>query len=480
MPSHEAGSSRSAGSPGGTRASHRAPEHGSRLRAYLSPRSWLLPLIVLLLLGGAGTALYLGGLGDPEGHLKQLPVAVVNRDEGTQTPTGEENFGQSITDTMVENFGKTDQIDLRSLSWEDAQSQLRSGQVFAAVVVEPDFSASAAGLVTASLTDAEASRPQITLYTNPLASPLASELAAGAVEPALAQASTSLGGQLQDSARQAQEAATLQQARELSRAGVPAAAQGALAPKITGTSTAVLSGPVQITQEEFQKPPDGAALGMGAFFYSVLLMVVGLSGSVTLHFLLDSRSGVLPVELGARYVLGPRLLPGRWTTFLVKWGTAAIAGLPTVAVMMWTATAVGMPIPHGGWFFFSSWLSIVTVSAVTFALIGIFGSAGMVLSLIYVVFMGLPAATGVLPLETLPGFFVFIARGEPLYQMTIANKAILYYDAQASAGLQAGLIGMGVIILISVVAALVFALLYDRARGIRSAAADVDKAAART
>ncbi|WP_312181192.1 DUF3533 domain-containing protein [Arthrobacter sp.] len=478
--SHESGSPRSAGSSPGAQEPRTPQYSGSRLRAYLSPRSWLLPLFVLLLLGGSGTALYLGGLGNPADHLKQLPVAVVNRDQGTQTPTGQENFGQAITDTMVENFGKTDQIDLQPLSWEDAQSQLRAGRVFAAVVVEPDFSASAAGLVTASLTDAEASRPQISLYTNPLASPLASELAAGAVKPALTQASTSLGDQLQDSASQAQQAAAEAQGQELAQLGVPAEAQGALAPTIDGTSMALLRDPVQITQSEFQKPPDGAALGMSAFFYSVLLMVVGLSGSVTLHFLLDSRSGVLPVELGTRYVLGPRLLPGRWTTFLVKWGTASIAALPTAGLMMWTAHAVGMPIPHGGWFFFSSWLSIVTVAAVAFALVGIFGSAGMILSLIYVVFMGLPAATGVLPLQTLPGFFVFIARGEPLYQMTIANKAILYYDAEASAGLQAGLIGMGIIILISVVAALVFALLYDRTRGVRSAAADVEKAAART
>ncbi|MFF2604326.1 YhgE/Pip domain-containing protein [Arthrobacter koreensis] len=474
MPAHEPHSHRGTEPTSGTRY------QGSRAGAYFSPRTWLLPLLVLLLLGGAGSALYIGGLGSPESNLNHLPVAVVNRDQGAETPSGQENFGENITSTMEADFAKTDKIELRPLSWDDAQHQLRTGQVFAAVVVVEDFSEAAVSLVSSSLTDGAASRPEIMLYTNPLASPLASELAADAVEPALQQASISLGEQLEDTARQAQGAATERQSAELAEAGVPAQVQEQLAPKIDGTSAEVLRNPIQITEGAFQKPPNGAALGMGAFFYSVLLMVVGLSGSVTLHFLVDSRVGVLPVELGARYVLGPKLLPARWSVFLLKWGIAVVAGLPTAGLMMWVANAVGMPLPHGGWFFFSTWLSIVTVSAVTFALITIFGSAGMVLSLIYVVFMGLPAATGVVPLETLPGFFAFIARGEPLYQMTIANKAILYYDAEASAGLQAGLIGMGVIILIAVVLGLLFSVLYDRIRGVREAAADVGDAAART
>ncbi|MBF4995027.1 DUF3533 domain-containing protein [Arthrobacter gandavensis] len=473
MPAHEPRSGRGAEPASGTRY------RGSRAGAYFSPRTWLLPLLVLLLLGGAGSALYIGGLGSPESNLNHLPVAVVNRDQGADTPTGQENFGENITSTMEADFAKTDKIELRPLSWDDAQHQLRTGQVFAAVVVEEDFSEAAVSLVSSSLTDGDASRPEIMLYTNPLASPLASELAADAVEPALQQASISLGEQLEDAARQVQGEAAERQGAELTEAGVPAQVQEQLAPKINGTSAEVLRDPIQLTQGAFQKPPDGAALGMGAFFYSVLLMVVGLSGSVTLHFLVDSRVGVLPVELGPRYVLGPRLLPARWSAFLLKWGIAVVAGLPTAGLMMWVAHAVGMPIPHGGWFFFSTWLSIVTVSAVTFALITIFGSAGMVLSLIYVVFMGLPAATGVVPLETLPAFFAFIARGEPLYQMTIANKAVLYYDAEASAGLQAGLVGMGVIILAAAALALLFSVLYDRMHGVREAAADVEKGTAR-
>lgn len=451
---------------------HRTPAPPSKAGAYLSPRLWLLPLLVLLLLGGAGTALYIGGLGSPAKHLDRFPMAVVNQDAGTETPAGErENFGASIADQMKQGFDASDEIELRELTWEQAQEQMGKGQIHGTVLIPESFSADAAGLVRGALEPQDASRPEITVYTNPLAGPLASSLGTSAVTPAVEQANRGLGEQLTASAQQAQRAAQEQLEVELGRlpASLPAALEQQITPRIDATSADLLREPISVTTSVFHEPPDGAALGMGAFFYSVLLMVVGLSGSVALHFLVDSRLGVLPVELGARFVLGPNLRPARWETYLLKWGIVVLGALPTAGLMMWVATAVGMPIPHGGWFFLTSWLSIITVSAVTFALIFLLGSAGMVLSLIYVVFMGLPAASGVVPLEALPGFFRFIARGEPLYQMTMANRAVLYFDAQSDAGLQSGIIGMLVIMLIAVAVGLAASVAYDRLLGRRGA-----------
>lgn len=448
----------------------KAPARGFAF--YGSPRTWLLPLLVLLLLGGTGTALYIGGLGSPAGHLDHFPVAVVNQDKGTDTPEGgREDLGQTITDQMKQGFDSSDKIDLRVLSWDEAQDQMRKGQVHGTVVIPESFSADATALVSGALTAGEVARPSLTVYTNPLAGPLASSLATSAIDPAVEQANRSLGEQLTKSAEEARTQAQAELEGQLEQLGteLPAALEQQVSPKVTGTSADLLANPIAVTTRVFSPPPDGAALGMGAFFYSVLLMVVGLSGSVALHFLLDARLGVAPIELGPRFTLGPQRRPARWATFLLKWGIVVLAALPTAGLMMWVATAVGMPIPHGGWYFLTTWLSIVTVSAVTFALIAVFGSAGMILSLIYVVFMGLPAATGVVPLEALPGFFRFIARGEPLYQMTMANRAVLYFDANSSAGVQSGIIGMLIIILIAVAVALVFSVLYDKMLGRRGA-----------
>ncbi|MCC3264705.1 YhgE/Pip domain-containing protein [Arthrobacter gengyunqii] len=456
-----------------TNDSRNPPEPRSRgIGFYASPRTWLLPLLVLLLLGGTGTALYIGGLGSPGDHLKHFPVAVVNQDKGTDTPDGgREDLGQNITDQMKQGFGSSDQIELRVLSWDEAQDQMRKGQIHGAVVIPESFSADATGLVSGSLSAEEVSRPTVTVYTNPQAGPLASSLATGAIDPALEQANRGLGEQLTESAEEAQTQAQAELERELQQLGtaLPSQLEQQVSPKIGGTSADLLADPIAVKTSVYSPPPEGAALGMGAFFYSVLLMVVGVSGSVALHFLLDARLGVAPIELGPRFTLGPQRRPARWVTFLVKWGIVVLAALPTAGLMMWVASAVGMPIPHGGLFFLTTWLSIVTVSAVTFALIGVFGSAGMILSLIYVVFMGLPSASGVVPLEALPGFFRFIARGEPLYQMTMANRAVLYFDADASAGVQSGIIGMLIIILIAVVVALAFSAIYDKMLGQRGA-----------
>lgn len=439
---------------------------------YASPRTWLLPLLVLLLLGGAGTALYIGGLGSPGDHLKHFPIAVVNEDQGTATPGGgREDLGQNITDQMKQGFGSSDQIELRVLSWDEAQSQMRQGIIHGTVMIPESFSADATALVAGSLSADEVTRPSITVYTNPQAGPLASSLATEAIDPALEQANRGLGEQLTKSAEEARAQAQAELEGELGQLGtaLPAELEAQVSPKVAGTSADLLADPISVKTSVYSPPPEGAALGMGAFFYSVLLMVVGVSGSVALHFLLDARLGVAPIELGPRFTLGPPRRPARWATYLIKWGIVVLGALPTAGLMMWVASAVGMPIPHGGLFFLTTWLSIVTVSAVTFALIGVFGSAGMILSLIYVVFMGLPSASGVVPLEALPGFFRFIARGEPLYQMTMANRAVLYFDAQSSAGVQSGIIGMLIIIVIAVAVALVFSVIYDRLLGRRGA-----------
>ena len=468
MPAHSAQTDQPATDPPRNRQGA-AP---SRAGVFLSPRMWFLPLLVLLLLGGAGTALYIGGLGSPGDHLKHFPVAVVNQDAGADTPQGgRENLGQNITDQMQQGFSGSDKIDLRVVSWDEAKEQMGKGQIHGTVVIPESFSADALAMVSGALSDSEVSRPEITVYTNPLAGPLASSLATSALDPAVEQANKGLGEQLTDSAREAQGQAQAQLQRELVRLGadLPAQLQQQVAPKVTGTSADLLADPIDVRSAVYNPPAEGTALGMGAFFYSVLLMVVGLSGTVAIHFLVDARLGVAPVELGPRFSLGLPLQPARWRTYLLKWGLVVLGALPTAGLMMWVASAVGMPIPHGGWFFLTTWLSIATVSAVTMALITLFGSVGMVLSLIYVVFMGLPAASGVVPLEALPGFFTFIARGEPLYQMTMANRAVLYFNADSDAGVQSGIIGMLIIAAIAVVLAMICAAVYDKAFGYRAA-----------
>jgi Protein of unknown function (DUF3533) len=54
-----------------------------------------------------------------------------------------------------------------------------------------------------------------------------------------------------------------------------------------------------------------------------------------------------------------------------------------------------------------------------------------------VVFIGMavPTAGATTPLQALPSFYRFLAEFEPLRQITGGLRSILYYDAQADAGL---------------------------------------------
>lgn len=47
-----------------------------------SPRFWLAPILVVSALMSFLAALYLGGVLDPRGNLHDLPIAIVNQDEG--------------------------------------------------------------------------------------------------------------------------------------------------------------------------------------------------------------------------------------------------------------------------------------------------------------------------------------------------------------------------------------------------------------
>ena len=124
-------------------------------------------------------------------------------------------------------------------------------------------------------------------------------------------------------------------------------------------------------------------------------------------------------------------------------------------------------MPHGVAVFFAGWLSLSAVSAVVLALITLGGSAGMVLSMIYLVFMGLPSAGAVVPLQAVPDFFRVIAPIEPLHHIFMMVRSLLYFDANADAGLRSGLIGISLILLVAVVVALMAGCAYDRKFGHR-------------
>lgn len=482
------------------------PEHARKhwLRApYTSVSFWAFPMVVIMVVAMLGTALYLGGLSTPTDFFKDFPVAVVNQDKGAQVPqqdgsSEQQNLGRQIVDKFADEAGKDDRVDLRELSWEQAQEQMDRGDLYAAVVIPESFSKNTVSLVEGSLTQGSAARPEVTLYTDPQAGSIGTKLATGAVDPGITQASEAMGKELTgsiDSAQQQAHDRVLEQLKqnqqEQSQQMAKSAAQGGpavqqfaqqvqqaqeqsvqqiaenLSPKVSSVSRQALADPVQVVSKPYQQLEDGTALGMGAFYYCILLLVVGLSGSVALNVLMDGRMGAAPFEMGPFFRDNPRRIPSRVLGFLIKWGTFTVAAAPTSALMMWVASMVGVPVPHGVALFFLGWLALSTVSAIVLALITLGGSAGMLISMIYLVFMGLPSAGAVVPLQAVPGFFRAIAQLEPLHHIFLAVRSVLYFDADPHAGLQSGVIALFVMLALALAVALVGGWAYDRFFGKR-------------
>ena len=202
----------------GARASHQAA--GRQRGPFYSATFWALPAVVIMVLAVLGTALYLGGLSNPAGHLKDFPVAIVNQDRGADVPregggTEKQNYGARIEDGFASEAGKDERLDLRRLDWDQAQDQLERGELFGVVVIPESFSEDTVSMVRGSLTQESAARPEITLYTDPQAGSLGTRIATEAVQPGLEQASSTMGESLVKSAQSAQQQAYEQVLSEL-------------------------------------------------------------------------------------------------------------------------------------------------------------------------------------------------------------------------------------------------------------------------
>ena len=483
-----------------------APTHSFRARLgrpFGQVGFWLLPMLAIIAVGVIGTALYLGGLSSPDKHFKNFPIAVINQDKGAQVPQedgkhAEKNLGTDLVQKFADKAAEDDKIDLRQLSMDDAKDQLDRGELYAAVVVPESFSKDTVSLIEGSLTRDNAARPEVTVYTDTQAGSLGTRLATGAVEPGVREASQKLGEQLtksigpaEDQAysqvlqqlQESQQAQSQQLGRQAAQGGpqvqqfaqqVQKSQQGSaeqiakeLSPTVSSVAKETLKDPVSMVSKPYNDLQDGTALGMSAFYYSILLLVVGFSGSVALNLLMDGRMGMAPFEMGPLFRDYPRAVLPRPVGYIMKWLTFVVAAAPASALMMWVASAVGMPVPHGFLVFLLGWLAMSTVSAIVLALIAVGGSVGMLLCLIYLVFMGLPSAGAVVPLEAVPAFFRNIAPIEPLHHIFISLRSALFFDAIPEAGLTTGLIGLGIMLVLALAVGLLGGLGYDKWVGLR-------------
>jgi uncharacterized phage infection (PIP) family protein YhgE len=390
-------------------ASSPLPEPGAGRRHGLAtlPASravWMgtVPVVVTLAVLSALAAFYFGGILKPMSNLRHFPIAVVNEDAGPN--------GARVVKAMQSEIDK-DAYDLRVLSHDPAKKQLNTAQIYGVAVIPPNFSSKLQAYRNA-LAKGRVDRPVIIVSTSPRAGTLGAGIAGQALTRAVEIVDRLVGRQLSE-----------------------AVAHQANGAQIAGPVMLMLANPIEVKPVVHNPLPEGTGDGMSAFYYALLLLLGGFVGSFVVSMVVDSMLGFVPAEFGPVYRFAEHVKISRVRTLLIKWALMVLLALLTSGVYILIAGQLGMPIQHSLALWLFGAFAIAAVGITSTALIAALGSLGLLVSMFVFVILGLPSAGATVPLQATPTIFGWLAKFEPLHQVFLGARALLYFDGQADAGL---------------------------------------------
>ncbi|MET9689610.1 DUF3533 domain-containing protein [Streptomyces sp. NPDC006514] len=403
------------------------------------PALWIGTGLIAAVVSMLFALLYVGGNVNPRGNLRDLPVALVNSDAGAEIGGRHSNLGEQVVSGIQKAARGDKSIDWQVISREEADKRLGRGKVFGALVIPADYSATVAGLTAPQpAPQGKAAPPTMTVLTNQAAGSIGSSMSSQAAQKAAHAASAQLGQEL------------LKQAAA-QKTPLPTAAQLKLAD------------PVTVTVADGHPVGARSAMGLSAFYYALVLVVCGMLGANVVNSQVDTALGYLHTDFGPIRKREPVQHTSRVRTLAI--GIALMLGLSLVMGTLVEVATVGildMDASHLGLLWLYSVATIAVVGIGSLALFAAFGTPGMLLATIVFVAMAVPSSGATVPVQALPGFFRALAEFEPLRQITEGLRSLLYYGAQADAGLTRAWGSMGV----ALVAALLFGFavtrLYDR------------------
>ncbi|WP_327730923.1 SNG1 family protein [Streptomyces sp. NBC_00487] len=360
---------------------------------------------------------YVGANIDPVDHMKNLPVGLVNADEGAAVGGKQVNLGAQITESIKKSTASGDRIDWKVMDEKEMKDELGKGKLFGALVVPADFTTSATALTGTAPTGTPA-RPTLTVLTNQSAGSLGSGLARTATT-------------------QAAENASLQVGRELAAQIGPGQA------KLPAAARVLLTDPAAVTVEDGHPLDSHSGLGLTAFYYALTLVVVGMLSANVISGQVDHALGYTHNDMGPLRLHRPLIRATRVQTLTISSTLTAALSLPMGTLVMAGAVGImGMDAAHLPllWLYSVCAIAVTGIGALT--LLAVFGTPGMLVVTLVFIGMAVPTSGATTPIEALPGFYRFLAEFEPLRQITGGIRSILYYDAQGDAGLTRGWVMM--------------------------------------
>lgn len=402
---------------------------------------WLPSAVILGLLSFVLSLLYLGANNDPVGSTKDMPIALVNADRGVQVAGQRIDLGAQIASQITGSDDLRGKVSWKQVDRATADDLLGKDKVYGALVIPDDFSATVAALAGPAGQDQHP--PTITVLTNPAAgsfgSSMATEINRGVVQATSARIGQQLTEQVakQQAAQQqaAQQLAAQQQAAQ--RTGQPAAG-GSAAHQAAPDAAArlMIADPVKAVVQEGHPLGGHSGLGLSAFFYTLVLVLGGMLGANVIHTQVDTALGYISSEKGPFRSTAPAQHISRTRHFAVAAVLmVALSALTSALAMVAAFGIVGIDASHLPLLWLFGTCATAAMGLTALALLAAFGTPGPLVSMLVLVGLAIPSAGGTIPLQSLPGFYRFLAGFEPFRQVVDGVRSILYFGAQADAGL---------------------------------------------
>ena len=354
---------------------------------------------------------YLGAFVDPVGNMHNMPLAIVNEDAGVTLNGQQVNFGEQVLEAVTSTDPQLgDAVKWTVLSDRDeAQEKLQRNKFYAALIVPANYSVRLAGIGRPE--GAAGAYAEIEVLTNP-----ASGSVAGAESQSIATGVVS----------RISRSASAQIVQSLAGAGAT----------LTPDRAPQVADPVRPKLAVAQPIGSKNARGLAPFYFAVMMTLAGFIGANIVHVGLEFVSGRLELDFLARRLRLGFVPASRWDLWLAKFVLVTAMSVMAGVLITWMAVGIlGMDAAKVLELGLFAILGIAATGYITLFLLTAFGTAGLVLGVLFTTIFGVPSAGGVYPLEMIPGLFRFLSLWLPLRYMTDGARALIFFEGRGGAGL---------------------------------------------
>ena len=108
----------------------------------------------------------------------------------------------------------------------------------------------------------------------------------------------------------------------------------------TANVKAQRSNPITLTPVPYRPLPSHSALGLSAFYISLLSIMCGFLGAILVNSTVDSALGFATTEIGPKWRQRAPVRISRWQTLLAKWLMALVLSPVLTGVMLLVAVGI--------------------------------------------------------------------------------------------------------------------------------------------